>query len=387
MNNIGRVIVIFFLIAIIILIGTFFWQKNIGNNVATKYRTAKVYRGDIAQTVAANGTLNPVTLVNVGTQVTGKVQKIYADFNDHVAIGQVLLELDSALLENYVLQSLAAVNKASAEYELALANEKRGARLYRRNFLSKQDWDQLVQMRKSAGAALKLAQAQSNKDRINLDYATIRSPVSGVIIDRQVDVGQTVTANFQTPILFKIAQDLSKMQIDSSFAEADIGAIRSGQKALFTVDAFPERNFIGQVKQIRLATTVQQNVVTYNVVVLVDNQDGVLLPGMTAYVSIKTAEHKNVLLVPNAALRFKPKSDGKKGNKNSSIQQGSNTIGTVYRLVDDIIEPVTCNLGITDNHYTEVTSSKLKIGDVLVVGHVEDNKEDSSSSSLRLRVF
>lgn len=165
--------------------------------------------------------------------------------------------------------------------------------MYAKNFISQQDFDQLVELRKVAAADVQSYEAAIERDEINLGYAVIRSPVSGTIVARQVDVGQTVAASFQTPTLFTIAQDLSKMQIDSSFAEADIGNIRSGQVVNFTVDAFPNRNFNGIVKQIRLNPTTQQNVVTYDVVILVDNLDGVLLPGMTAYVNITTAEHHN----------------------------------------------------------------------------------------------
>jgi HlyD family secretion protein len=314
--------------------------------------------------------LSPVIEVNVGTQVTGIVQKIYADFNDRVTSGQILLELDPALLKDNVEQSVAAVNKAQSSLNLALANEKRGKSLYQQKFISKQDWDQLLQTRLAATADLKLAQAGLVKDRTNLDYATIRSPVSGVIIDRQVDVGQTVTASFQTPILFKIAQDLSKMEIDSSFAEADIGNIKPGQEVTFTVDAFPQNNFSGVVKHVRLAPITQQNVVTYDVVITVENKNGILLPGMTAYVNIKTAKHKNVLIVPNAALLFKPKDAS---NNNSNSKQLSK-VGTVYRLTGDTIEPILCNLAMVDSNYTEIASGKLKVGDAVVIGYLQEKQ-------------
>ena len=380
MKNNKHILLIFSLFFIAIL-GYLFWRNNIATNEAI-YRTSKVQLGSISQTVSANGTLNPVIEVNVGTQVTGIVRKIYADFNDRVKSGQILLELDPTLLKADVEQSIAALNKAQASLNLALANEQRGKSLYQQKFISKQDWDQLLQTRLAATADLKLAQAGLVKDRTNLDYATIRSPVSGVIIDRQVDVGQTVTASFQTPILFKIAQDLSKMEIDSSFAEADIGNIKSGQQVVFTVDAFPQYSFSGTVKQIRLAPTIQQNVVTYNVVITVENKKGILLPGMTAYATIKTSEHKNVLLVPNAALRFKPKDES---NNNNSGSKPSSKMGVVYKLTGDIIEPISCNLGITDNARTEIFSNKIKAGDVLVVGYVQENQ--SAPSTFRLRMF
>ncbi|EKE00605.1 MAG: hypothetical protein ACD_21C00317G0002 [uncultured bacterium] len=382
MKNTGRILLSFFLLSAVIL-GYFFWRSNT-NHETSQYITDKIQLGNITQTVSANGTLNPVVLVNVGTQVTGKVQKIYADFNNRVTSGQVLLELDPTLLKTEVAQSLSELNKAQATLDLAIANENRGEQLREKNYISKQDLDQLLQARKSAEAELGLAQAKLDGDRANLDYATIRSPVSGVIVDRQVDVGQTVTASFQTPILFKIAQDLSEMQIDSSFAEADIGNIKPGQKVFFTVDAFPQQSFSGVVKQIRLAPTIQQNVVTYNVVINVENKDGILLPGMTAYVNIKTAEHKNVLLVPNAALRFKPKDEKTKTTKTTTDSEPYRT-GTVYKLVENKVEPISLRLGITDSNYTEVFSDKLKAGDILIVGYTQENQ--TSTSSFRVKVF
>ncbi|MBU0744476.1 MAG: efflux RND transporter periplasmic adaptor subunit [Gammaproteobacteria bacterium] len=368
-----------FPLIVIVISGYFFWHSYTLKRDSAQYRTDVVRLGDVAQTVSAMGTLNPMILVNVGTQITGKVQKIYADFNDNVTSGQILLELDPALLKTGVSQSMAELNNAQAGLALAIANLERGKPLFKNKFISKQDWDQLLQIQISAAAEVRLAQAKLDKDRINLDYATIRSPVSGVVIDRQVDVGQTVTASFQTPILFQIAQDLGKMQIDSSFAEADIGDIKSGQEAVFTVDAFPYHNFYGKVKQIRLATTVQQNVVTYNVVVIVENKDGILLPGMTANINIKTSEHKNVLLVPNAALRFKPKNGKTKSNGRKLLKTG-----VIYKLVGRSLEPVSCKLGITDNSYTEVISDMLKAGDTVVIGYV---KESSGNSSFKVKVF
>lgn len=369
-------ILVSFVLLIAIVVGYLFWSDNISIDKPPEYRTAQVQRGDIAQVVSANGTLSPVVLVNVGTQVTGEVREIYADFSDRVTTGQVLLRLDSSLLKAEVAQSLANVSKAQAHLDLAINNVKRGRKLYREKFISAKEWDKLLEIKKVAVAELRLAREKLAKNRANLNYATIRSPVSGVVIDRQVDVGQTVTASFQTPILFQIAQDLGKMQIDSSFAEADIGNIKPGQKATFTVDAFPDRVFHGVVKQIRLAPTIEQNVVTYNVVVNVENRDDKLLPGMTTYVDIKTAEHKNVLLVSNAALRFRPKTEDSKIKRSSKI-------GTVYKLVGESIVPVQCKLGISDSSHTEITSSTLSADDVVVIGYAPKN---SNKSRFRIKI-
>lgn len=201
------------------------------------------------------------------------------------------------------------VKNNEASLELAKANEIRMRNLFEKEYVSKQELDQSIQALKSAEAQLSTTKAQLKRDQTNYGYTIIRSPVSGVIVDRMIDVGQTVAASYQTPTLFTIAQDLSKMQINTTFAEADIGNIKSGQLAKFNVDAFPNKNFEGIVKEIRLNAMHTSNVVTYNVVISVDNSDQILFPEMTAYVNITFAKHENVLLVPNAALRYRPKNE------------------------------------------------------------------------------
>ena len=362
-----------------------------------RYMTAPLERGSITQIVSANGTLNPVKLVNVGSQVSGIVKKLYADFNDHVQAGQILLELDPALNQAQLQQSMANVSNAKASLELALANETRMSTLYAQEYVSRQDLDTAVQALKSAQAQLAVAEAQAERDRTNLDYTVIRSPVSGVVVSRLVDVGQTVAASFQAPTLFTIAQDLSKMQIDSSYAEADVGSIRVGQPTTFRVDAFPDRSFNGVVRQVRLNPTTQQNVVTYDVVIAVDNADQVLMPGMTAYVSILIAQRKDALLVPNAALRFRP-SEMKSGTgkprgdsktqvtgKDRGTADPSRT-GTVYVLENGQIKPVRIAVGITDNRFTEVLGGDLKEG---VAAIVEDSQPPAknSTSTPGMRLF
>ncbi|MDZ4210393.1 MAG: efflux RND transporter periplasmic adaptor subunit, partial [Methylotenera sp.] len=226
----------------------------------------------------------------------------------------------------------------------------------------------------------------------------IRSPVSGVVVDRVVDVGQTVAASFQKPTLIKIAPELSKMQIDSSFAEADIGNIKVGQKAKFSVDAFPNRNFEGIVKQLRLNPTVTSNVVTYNVVVSVDNPEQILLPGMTAYVNIMVAKHDNVLLAPNAALRFKPKSDDSQTDKTASNRgqtsgrkksgKEDTSSGKLYVIQNGKLTPLRVNVGISDGKFTEISSAELKVNDKVIVGENQTNDATSSSTStMRFRMF
>ena len=361
-----------------------------------------VGRGDITQTVSANGTLNPIVLVNVGTQVSGTVTRLYVDFNDKVEKNQPLLELDQSLLAAQARQSEANVGNVSATLDLARANEARMQALFAQEYVSRQELDQAVQARKSAEAQLAQARAAAEKDRVNLGYTVIRSPVSGIVVDRVVDLGQTVAASYQTPTLIKIAQDLSEMRIDSSFAEADIGKIKEGQKVRFTVDAFPDRSFTGEVQQIRMNPTTTQNVVTYNVRVSLANPDHILLPGMTAYVNIGVAESRDVLLVPNAALRFKPAeadepasgngaqsgASGGQGARNGEAKgrgkkrEGSS--GRIYVVEGRTIRPVQVQLGITDNRNTEIVGGDLKEGDTIVVSEAPTAATKPSSVGMRL---
>ncbi len=358
-----------------------------------RYVTAPLERGDITQTVSANGTLNPVRLVNVGSQVSGIVRKLYADFNDHVQAGQVLLELDPALIRAQLQQSEANVASATASLELAQANETRSRNLYAQNFVSRQGLDQAVQALKLAQAQLLVAQAQAARDRINLAYTVIRSPVTGVVVSREVDLGQTVAASLQAPTLFKIAQDLGKMQIDSSYAEADIGKISVGQPATFRVDAYPDRSFRGVVRQVRLNPTMQQNVVTYNVVIAVDNPEKILMPGMTAYVGIAIARRENAVRVPNAALRFRPvepasskgspRGDKVKGERGKG-KSDTAPMGTVYILENGQPKPLRIAVGITDNRMTEVVGGELKEGAAVIVEDSQPPVKKAAATGMRL---
>ncbi len=369
------------------------------------YRLDEVTQGDIEQTVSANGTLNPVSLISVGTQISGIVRKLYVDFNDRVEKDQVLLELDSALSSAAIVQSQSSVRNNQASVELATANESRIRQLYSQEYVSKQELDTAVQVLKSARAQLDSARGLLTRDQTNLNFTIIRSPVSGIVVNRVVDVGQTVAASFQTPTLIQIAQDLAKMQIDTSFAEADIGKIKEGQPVKFNVDAFPNRNFEGVVKQVRLNSTNTSNVVTYNVVVSVDNTDLTLLPGMTAYVNIAVAKAEQSLLVPNAALRYKPKTDetgsGKKSaagqngdrKRNGSGKSGNQAqdlnAGKIYILREGKPTLVKVQVGITDGRSTAITASELKAGDQVVVGELQANGQapTAGGSSRAPRMF
>jgi HlyD family secretion protein len=377
------------LIAVSLIGATIFAYRQLSSPTAEQqYRVQVAEQGQISQTVSANGTINPVSVVSVGTQVSGRVKNLYVDHNSKVRQGQILLELDASLLDAQLKQSRANIQSASAALDLATSNETRMRDLYAQEYVSRQELDSAVQARKTASAQLQSAQAQTERDQANLGYAVVRSPVAGVVIDRQVEVGQTVASSFQTPTLFKIAQDLAQMQIDASFAEADIGNIRVGQTARFTVDAFPDRSFEGSVKLIRLNPTIQQNVVTYNVVIDVNNPDLILLPGMTAYVSIAVSVRKDVLLVPNAALRFKPSDEAEQKSAGNTKPKRDAFSGRVYVL--EAGKPLLRNvtLGITDNRNTEIIGGELKVGEQIIVGDAQaGNNASTGSSAMRMRMF
>ena len=376
-------------VVLVAAIGAGLWTWKKGNQVpaAERYRTAKVERGRLTQSVSANGTLNPVVLVSVGTQVSGTVLKLYADFNQRVTAGQVLAELDPALLAAVEQQTLAGLASAQASLKLALANEQRLSQLFAQEYISRQEMDQGVQAREAAQAQVQLSNAQLAKDRTNLRYTIIRSPVAGVVVDRQVDVGQTVAASFQTPTLFRIAQDLTQMKIDSSVAEADVGSIRIDQAVDFRVDAYPDRTFTGKVKQIRLNPTIASNVVTYNVVVSVANPDEILLPGMTAYLTIVTGTKADVLLVPNTALRFRPSEAEGKRAENADAGAGPRKRSTpkIWVLRGEAIAPVDIQTGIGNGRQSEVIGGTLSENDAVVV---EDLKPpEKKESGPRMRMF
>lgn len=389
--------------------GVWYARDRAANDPEQRYKFATAEKGDVTQTVSANGTLTPLVLVNVGTQVSGTVRKLYVDFNDKVQARQKLLELDQSLLQTVARQSQANVVNMQAAYDLAKANEARMRQLFEKEYVSRQEYDQALQGMKSAQAQLMQAKAAADKDQVNLGYSVITSPVSGVVVARLVDIGQTVAASFQTPVLIQIAQDLSKMAIDTSFAEADIGNIKEGLPVRFTVDAFPNRNFHGKVQQIRLNPTNQQNVVTYNVRIQVDNPDLILLPGMTAYVNIGVQKREGALLVPNAALRYKPadaadKKKAENGQKSPSTAGGpgsgapgagggaggkgkkrDNQSGTVYVVDNGELKPISVQLGITDNRNTEIVGGELTEGMRVVVG--ENSNGDKKPSSVGMRMF
>ncbi|MBI4552970.1 MAG: efflux RND transporter periplasmic adaptor subunit [Candidatus Latescibacteria bacterium] len=278
-----------------------------------KYRTAKVERGDITMAVTATGTLSAITTVQVGSQVSGTIAKLYTDFNGYVQEGQVIAQIDPTFLQAQVTEAEANLERAQATVNEAKQNYDRVISLAQQQFVAQAEVDQRRAAYETALASRKQAEAALERAQVNFRYATIRAPISGVVINRNVDVGQTVAASFQTPNLFMIANDLARMQLQTSIDEADIGKIQERQQVTFTVDAYPDQQFGGQVSQIRLAPVTVQNVVTYTVIVDVPNPDMKLKPGMTANVTILVAQRENVLKVPTIALRFRPQGEGRSG--------------------------------------------------------------------------
>ena len=345
------------------------------------YRTVKLERGDIASTILATGTLNPVILVQVGSQISGNIKGLYADFNSVVKKNQVIARIDSMLLK-------AEVEKARANYKAALANVEKAKvivtdtrrtlnrykALVKENLVSQSDVDTAQTNYDSAVAQIEVVRAQVDQtrstldfSRTRLDYAIIRSPVDGIVLSRNVDVGQTVAASFQAPTLFTIARDLTEMQVNTSVDEADIGRVEVGQEVTFTVDAYPSEMFKGRVSQIRNAPQVVQNVVTYDVIIEVENPELKLKPGMTANVSIVVAEKRNVLSIPNAALRFRPSGEQKESSQPKGIETSAQN--RVWALLADAkLKSVPVKLGVNNVRYYELTEGDLKEGDNLVVG-------------------
>lgn len=284
--------------------GAWYWKRK--GQAVTEYQTTKVTRGDIIQAVTATGQLNPVLNVQVGSQISGIIEKLHADFNSIVTNGQLIAQLDPATYQANVSSAEGELANAAASLELAQINARRSDELFRGQLIAKSEYDQSVATLHQAEAQVKIRQASLQRARVDFNRCTIYSPVDGIVISRNVDVGQTVAASMSAPTLFVIANDLAKMQIDANVAEADVGGVEVGQEVDFTVDAFPYRTFHGKVIQVRNSPITVQNVVSYDTVIEVNNSDLKLKPGMTANVSIISARRQNALKIANAALRFKP---------------------------------------------------------------------------------
>jgi HlyD family secretion protein len=350
------------------------------NGGAANYQTATITRGPITQAVTATGTLNPVVNVQVGSQVSGNIAKLFVDFNSQVKAGQVVAQIDPVLFQATVTQAEGDVANAQAALELAKVNGKRTRELFAKKTSSEADVDQAIANLHQAEANVKIKQGALDKAKADLDHCTITSPIDGVVISRSVDVGQTVAASLQAPVIFAIANDLTKMQIDANVAEADVGVVKVDQNVDFTVDAFPMQTFQGKVVQVRNAPITVQNVVTYDTVIGVSNPDLKLKPGMTANVSIIVAHKDNVLQIKNAALRYRPPDatpvetkrmstsrPGRPASGGSGIGQEGRAERTVYVLPSGASrpQPVQVKTGISDGITTEVNEG-LKEGDRVV---------------------
>lgn len=300
---IGAIIVTIAVISIVIF-------KPFANNAGEyQFETAEVIKSNISNSVTATGTLEATTTVEVGTQVSGIIENIHADFNSEVKKGQLLAELDQTPLIAQLEQSKATVDQAEAELEYQASNYERLNALYEKDLIAKTEYDQALYNYKRAKSSLSSARSVNEKNQINLDYATIYSPIDGVVLDRAVEIGQTVAASFNTPTLFTLAQDLTRMQVESDVDEADIGKVKAGQRVEFQVDAYPDDRFAGTVSEVRLKPVITNNVVTYTVIINAPNPDLKLMPGMTASITIYFEEKTNVLTIPGKALRFVPDLD------------------------------------------------------------------------------
>jgi HlyD family secretion protein len=416
------------LILVILLTAAAFVAFRLNQKTEAEYFTAKVEKGDIRQVIEATGTINPVTLVQVGSQVSGMISRLYVDFNSKVKQGQVIAEIDPKLFQGAVLQAQADLQNAEAMLTAAKANMakdeatlkqnkldyERAASLVPPGVMSQQQLDQakatydaISAQVGSDRAAIQQAQAQVAQKtaslkvaQTNLDYTIIRAPINGTVVNRSIDIGQTVAASLQAPTLFTIALDLTKMQVYAKTDEGDVGQIRPGHSADFQVDAFPKEVFHGVVRQVRMNATSVQNVVTYDTIVDFDNPDLKLFPGMTAYVSIPVASVTDVVKIPNAALRYKPdlapekvqalfrqygiaipqsgqmaaRSEPPGGGTrerppSSPPGNGASDLAVVWKLLPDkSLQPIQVHTGLTDHTYTALTGGDIRLGDELVTG-------------------
>lgn len=408
--NRKRILLIIF--TILVLAGTGYgfrlWSQGAKES---PYISAEVQKGNVTQVVTATGSLSAVITVQVGSQVSGAIDKLFADFNSKVKKDQVVAQINQDKFKATVdqaranlLAAQANVTKAKASMEDAQRTLDRNKELKKRDLIAQSEFDTSQAAYDSAAAQYEVnkaqvnqAEAALNQSSVDFNNTVIRSPVDGIVVSRNVDVGQTVAASLQAPILFLIANDLSKMQVDTNVSEGDVGNVWVGQDVTFAVDAYPSRRFKGTVQQVRNAAIMVQNVVTYDAVVGVDNKELLLKPGMTANVEFLVSRKEDVLKIPNAALRFRPLSErqppaqvaaagqaggpgpeagggaGRRGGSPNAGQGsrnregGVNRQGTVYTIRDQKAIPVRVRLGISDGSYSEVVAGDLKAGDQIIL--------------------
>jgi len=380
-----------FIIVLVVLGGGFLLLKGSGQGKQAQiYRLGAVDRGTVQTVVSATGTASAVTTVQVGSQVSGTIKEISVDFNSPVRKGQVIARLDPTFLEAAVAEAEANLERAKASLTQAERDLDRVKDLFTKSLAAQADYDNALTAVDLAKANVRQVEAQRERARVNLTYSVIASPIDGVVISRNVDVGQTVAASLQAPTLFTIAQDLSEMQIETYIDEADIGGLREGMDASFTVDSYPEEEFHGFIKQIRYAAKQEQNVVTYPVILAVKNPELKLRPGMTANVTVVTARRDDVLRIPATALRFRPpeNSSDKSGKsaQNSSSNRGAKNAAreknlapggeadrhneaTVYmKGKNGQPERRRVTVGLNDGSFVEILSGDLKEGDSVIIG-------------------
>jgi HlyD family secretion protein len=380
-------------IVVLILAGLLFGRCRSGSKQS--FQTVAVTRGPITQAVTATGTLNPVQNVQVGSQVSGNIQKLFADFNSIVKAGQVIAQIDPVVFQANVNQAEGDLANAQAALELARLNAARTQALVAKQNSAQSDLDQAMANLHQAEANVKIKEGALEKAKADLDHCTITSPIDGIVISRNVDVGQTVAASLQAPVIFTIANDLAKMQIDANVAEADVGGVAIDQDVDFTVDAFPSQTFHGKVVQVRNAPITVQNVVTYDTVIGVTNPDLKLKPGMTANVSIVSAHRDDALKLANSALRFRmpdesPAPAAKRDPSPSDRQPGGKPPARGERRIERgvyILRPsaskparVTIKIGISDGVATEIMEG-LKEGDRVVTGMMESSGAASTPAT------
>ena len=384
------------LLVAIFAVGAYTWWRM--RPVPPQYVTAAVERGDVVRSIVTTGTVNPVVTVQVGTYVSGVIREMKCDFNTRVRAGQLCAKIDPRPYQLIVDQDAANLASAKAQLEkdranlaYAKTNYERDVGLLKQGVVSqdtvdgdKSAYDQGVAQIGLDEASIKQREAALNAARVNLDYTNIVSPVDGIVVSRNVDVGQTVAASFQTPTLFLIAKDLTKMQVDTNVSETDIGGVRAGQKASFTVEAFPKKVFWGEVTQVRQAPITVQNVVTYDVVVGVDNPNLELLPGMTANTRVITAERKDVVRVPLPALRFSPAGLRQTTASESGAAHPA-AAARVWVLSGGQPKPVGVTTGLSDGTFVEIAGGDLKPGDNVIVNEIraDDQKRSPARSPLR----
>ena len=363
------------LVVILIIIVPFVLNKKNGK---AQYLSEPIQKRTITQIVEATGTIEPINTVSIGSQVSGRIDEIFVDYNSHVEKGQLLAQIDTSLFKAQLQQSEANINNAKATLQKNRAlldydtkTYHRYKNLYERNLVSKNDLDEAESAYKSdlaqvAAAKASIMQAEANyaTASANMGYTKIVSPVKGIVISKEVEVGQTVAASFQTPTLFTVAEDLTKMQIETSVSEADIGKVAVGQDVNYTLDGYPDLVFTGKVSQVRLSPTTESNVVTYTVIIEVENNEGKLLPGMTANVSIITGKKEDILTVPNVALKFTVAGNTQKYDKKGI-------------WINKKGKPVRINIetGVSDDNYTEIISDKIKEGDLVYTRNLSNAKK------------